>query len=336
MSLRFPYTRPRRIRQKAWSRNLCAEHRLAPSDLILPLFIKEGLNLAEAVQNMPDIYVYSPDQAVLQAQRAADMGIQAVMLFPQIEMKLKDPEGQEALNSENLVCRTVRAIKTKVPTLGVIADVALDAYTSHGHDGILGTQGQILNDATVDLLARQALVLAAAGVDAVAPSDMMDGRIQQIRKALEQSSFFDTQIIAYAAKYASPLFKPYRSAVGSAANLASSSLQDKRSYQMDYANAHEALLESQLDAEEGADMLIVKPGLPYLDIIYRLSQALPLPILGFQVSGEYAMLKLAAAAGALDFTAAAHEALLGFKRAGARAIISYAALEVAESMRAAT
>jgi porphobilinogen synthase len=325
----FPKTRLRRNRKAPWIRELTAQTTLSPSDLILPFFVIEGKNKEEKIAHLPDVSRFSIDLIVKKAKEAAKLGIPALMLFPVIDQKLKNADGKEALNSKNLICRTIAAIKNAVPEIGVITDVALDPYTSHGHDGIVNEKGEIENDATIEILCGQAIVQAEAGCDIVAPSDMMDGRIGVIRDALDDQGFIDTGIISYAAKYASSFYGPFRSAVGSASNLKKS---DKKTYQMDFRNADEAMREIALDVAEGADMIIVKPGMPYLDVVTRASQKFSLPIISYQVSGEYAMLKFAAKAGALDFDAALYESLIAFKRAGASAVISYAALEMARSL----
>ncbi|MBV8938426.1 MAG: porphobilinogen synthase [Alphaproteobacteria bacterium] len=323
----FPATRLRRTRLEPWSRALVAETRLHASDLILPLFVQEGENCTP-VPTLPGVSRLPLKAAVETAQKAHDAGIPAVALFPVVPPDRKTPHGEEALNADNLICRAISTIKLRVPGLGVIADVALDPYTTHGHDGILSEAGHVDNDATVELLCRQALVQARAGCDVIAPSDMMDGRIRAIRAALEEAGFHHTLLLAYAAKYASGFYGPFRDAVGSA----QSRPVDKRGYQLDAANSNEALREAALDVAEGADMLMVKPALPYLDILHRLSAAFPLPVLAYQVSGEYAMLHAAGATGALDGKEALLESLLCIKRAGARAIFTYAALEAAAAL----
>lgn len=318
----------RRSRQNHWCRELLAECRLHPSDLILPVFIQEGSHTASPVASMPGTSRLTLDLLVEQAKRAHDAGIPAIALFPQVDEKLKSPYGDEALFTDNLVCRAIRKVKSAVPDIGIIADVALDPYTSHGHDGIL-ENGTVDNDATVDILCRQALVQAKAGCDIIAPSDMMDGRIGAIRGALEQEGYSDTLILAYSAKYASGFYGPFRDAVGSAKNLGKS---DKRSYQMNPANGDEAMREIALDINEGADMVMVKPGISYLDIVYRAASTFDVPVFAYQVSGEYAMIQAASANGWIDGKTVMMESLLSFKRAGARAILTYAALDLANTL----
>ncbi len=324
--LTFPNTRLRRNRKAQWSRALVAEHSISVQDFILPIFIKSGVKQREPIITMPGIYRYSVDEAVKYVREAYNLGIVAIMLFPQVDSNLKCPNGIEAINPNNLLCQAIKQIKSDVADIGVIVDVALDPYTSHGHDGIIDEQGYVLNDATIDILCQQALLIAQAGADAIAPSDMMDGRIGKIRECLESHSFYNTQIISYGAKYASPLFGPFRDAIGSKNSLA---LSDKKSYQMDYANKKEAIEEICMDISEGADMVIIKPAIPYLDVIDNVSQKYNRPILAYHVSGEYAMIKFAAQAGAIDEKSAFLEAFISCKRAGARAIITYAAFEMA-------
>ncbi len=324
----FPSTRLRRTRMKAWCRDLVAEHRLHPSDLIWPVFIQEGMNTETPVESLPGVSRITLDILIKKSKLATQLGIPALALFPATDAKLKTPGGEYAFNPDNLVCRAIKEIKNAVPEMGIIADVALDPYTSHGHDGIV-ENGEVINDKTIGALCKQAVVQAQAGCDIVAPSDMMDGRIGAIRTALEQNGFTDTMILAYAAKYASSFYGPFRDAVGSSANLGASG---KRSYQMDPANSEEAMREIAMDIEEGADMVMVKPGLTYLDIIYRAATTFPVPVFAYQVSGEYAMVKAAGERGWIDSKSAMLESLLAMKRAGARAILTYAALEVAEKM----
>jgi len=319
--------RPRRNRKSGWSRRLVAENVLTADDLIWPIFICEGTATREPVPSMPGVVRYSVDEAVRAAEQAIKLKIPTLALFPNTDPKLRDDEGSEALNPENLVCRALRAIKHELPEIGLAADVALDPYTSHGHDGLIA-DGKILNDETVAVLVEQAKVLAEAGADIVAPSDMMDGRIGQIRKTLDAAGFIDTQILAYAAKYASCFYGPFRDAVGSSATLTG----DKRTYQMDPANTDEALRECALDIEEGADMLMVKPGLPYLDILWRVKDTFGMPTFAYQVSGEYSMIEAAARNGWLDGDKAMMESLLAFKRAGADAILTYFAPRIAERL----
>lgn len=320
----FPSTRLRRTRRNGFIRELVAETRLSPADLIQPLFVAEG-DRCGPVASMPGVDRIDPEACVARCRELAALGIPAVALFPVIPTAQRSERGDEALNPDGLVPRTVRRIKAEVPAIGVIVDVALDPYTSHGHDGLLGADGQVANDATVDVLLRQSIVLARAGADVLAPSDMMDGRVGAIRTALERDRLHDTLILSYAAKYASAFYGPFRDAVGSSATLTG----DKRGYQMDPANTDEALREVELDLAEGADLVMVKPGLPYLDIIRRVKQRFVVPTLAYQVSGEYAMLKAAAAKGWLDERATVLESLLAMRRAGADAILSYAAADAA-------
>jgi porphobilinogen synthase len=324
----FPATRLRRPRMQAFARALLAEHRLHAHDLILPLFVVEGTSQNVPVASMPGVSRQSLDLLTQTVKQAYDAGIRAVALFPQLDASLKTPLGDEALNPNNLVCRSIKTLKDEVPGMGIITDVALDPYTSHGQDGIM-ENGVVVNDATVTQLCKQALVQAQAGCDIVAPSDMMDGRIGAIRATLEQAGQPDTMILAYSAKYASAMYGPFRDAVGSGAALGKA---DKRTYQMNPANTDEALREIALDIAEGADMVMVKPGIAYLDIVQRAASTYPLPVLAYQVSGEYAMIKAAAQNGWIDGDAVMREHLLAFKRAGARAILTYSALEVAQSL----
>jgi porphobilinogen synthase len=328
---RFPATRMRRTRQSPWIRGLVREHQLHPSDLVLPLFVIEGTNRREAIDSLPDISRLSINLLVETAQQAAKLGIPAVALFPAVDPEFKTSDGREAWNPDSLVCQAVRTLKTEVPEIGVICDVALDPYTDHGHDGLV-QDGQVVNDETVAVLVRQALTLAAAGCDVVAPSDMMDGRIGAIRSALEKDGFANTMILSYAAKYASTFYGPFRDAVGSASALGTA---DKATYQMDPANSAEAVREVLLDVEEGADMVMIKPGMPYLDIIHDIAQATSVPVFAYQVSGEYAMLANGAAQGLFDRKKAFHESLMAFKRAGARGVLTYAALEIAADLTGA-
>jgi len=325
----FPRTRLRRLRQYGWSRRLVAEHRLHASDLVLPLFVLEGNGQREPVPSMPGVERLSVDLLPAVAERCLALGIPALALFPVTPRERKSEGGEEAWNPDNLVCRAMRALKTRLPEIGLIGDVALDPYTTHGQDGIL-RDGVILNDETLTALARQAVCLAEAGCDVVAPSDMMDGRIGVVRSALDEAGFAGTLVLSYAAKYASAFYGPFRDAVGSAAALGAA---DKKTYQMDPANSAEAVREAALDIAEAADMLMVKPGLPYLDIIRILKDRFGMPTFAYHVSGEYAMIKAAAERGWLDGAACMDEALLALKRAGADAILTYAALEVAERLR---
>ena len=326
----FPASRPRRLRRDAFSRDLVREHRLHPSDLIFPVFVQDGQGLAHDVPSMPGVQRLSIDRLLPLAEACVELGIPVMALFPVIDPALKTPDGAEATNPDGLVPRAVMAIKQRFPQLGLLTDVALDPYTSHGQDGLLDEQGYILNDATVRVLRQQALVQAQAGVDIVAPSDMMDGRIGAIRNALEAGGAIHTRIMAYSAKYASAFYGPFRDAVGSAANLGKS---DKKTYQMDPGNSDEALREVALDIAEGADMVMVKPGMPYLDIVRRVKDEFRVPTFAYQVSGEYAMLKAAAANGWLDHDGVMMEALLAFKRAGADGVLTYFALDAARLMR---
>jgi porphobilinogen synthase len=320
----FPVLRMRRLRRHDWSRRLVAECTLSPSDFIWPIFVIEGDSKREAVTSMPGVDRLSVDLSVAAAEEAVKLGIPVVALFPCIDPGLKTADGLEATNPDNLVCRAVRAIKQFVPEIGVMCDVALDPYTDHGHDGVL-VDDYVVNDETLEILVRQALVQAEAGCDIIAPSDMMDGRVGAIRTAFEQSGFKDTLIMAYAAKYASAFYGPFRDAVGSAKALTG----DKRTYQMDPANGDEALREVALDLAEGADMVMVKPGMPYLDMVRRVKDMFHVPTFAYQVSGEYAMLAAAAERGWLDRDRVILESLLAFKRAGAAGILTYFAPEAA-------
>lgn len=322
----FPALRMRRNRRDDWSRRLVREHSLSTNDLIYPVFVLDGNQLRQPVSSMPGVERLSLDLLLKQAETLVAAGIPALALFPVIDAARKDPQGSEAFNPEGLVPRVVQALKKEFPQLGVMTDVALDPYTSHGQDGLLDDQGRILNDPTTEVLVRQAVMQAQAGVDIVAPSDMMDGRIGAIRRALEGKGCIHTRIMAYAAKYASHFYGPFRDAVGSAANLGKA---DKKTYQMDPGNGQEALQEVGLDIAEGADMVMVKPGMPYLDIVWRVREAFGMPTFAYQVSGEYAMIKAAAANGWLNERACVLEAMLGFKRAGAAGVLTYFAPQVA-------
>jgi porphobilinogen synthase len=322
----YPLSRPRRMRQDAWSRNLMQETRLHPSDLILPLFVVEGQGQRQPISSLPGIERYSVDVAVERAKTAEALGIPCVAIFPCVEPSLKTEDAREAWNPNNLACRAIKAIKQACPNLGVMVDVALDLYTTHGHDGLVEGH-EVVNDKTVEALIRQSLCFAAAGVDALGPSDMMDGRIRLIRKALEEHAYPNTRLFSYSAKYASALYGPYRDAVGSGGNLSGAS---KATYQQDPANTNEALREAHLDISEGADMLMVKPASYYLDVIHRLHTETEMPVLAYQVSGEYAMIQAAAQQGWIDGPRVMDEALLSMKRAGACGIISYASLDVAQ------
>ena len=327
----FPRRRMRRMRRDEFSRRLRREHRLTTDDLIYPVFVIEGKNRTEPVPSLPGIQRYTVDRLLTHAEECLKLGIPALAIFPFIAPNLKTPDGREAVNPKGLVPRAVRALKKRLPELGVITDAALDPYTTHGHDGVIDRAGQVLNDETIAVLEKQAIVCAAAGVDVVAPSDMMDGRIGAIRAVLDRQKFVDTRILAYSAKYASGFYGPFRDAVGSAKSLGRG---NKRTYQMDYANSDEALWEVALDLEEGADMVMVKPGLPYLDIVRRVKDAFKAPTFVYNISGEYAMLKAAAARGWLDERACVMEVLTAFKRAGADGILTYHAHAAARWLKA--
>ena len=322
-------TRPRRNRKSEWARRLVRENTVTTDDLIWPLFVVEGDNARTPIASMPGVERLTIDQVVRDAERAVKLDIPCVALFPYTDPSLRDETGSEAWNGNNLVCQSVRAIKKEFPDLGVLCDVALDPYTSHGHDGLL-QGGRILNDETVAVLVRQALVQAEAGCDVIAPSDMMDGRVGAIREALDEAGFGDVQIMAYAAKYASAFYGPFRDAIGSAKTLNG----DKRTYQMDSANSDEAIREVELDLAEGADMVMVKPGMPYLDIIRRVKDTFAVPTFAYQVSGEYAMIMGAINNGWLDRDRVIMESLVAFKRAGADGVLTYFAPEAAERIRA--
>ena len=328
----FPASRPRRLRRDAFTRALVREHRLAPEDLILPVFVLDGEKQEQDVASMPGVKRRSVDGLFAVAEECVKLGVPVMALFPVIDASLKTPDGREATNPEGLVPRAVRELKKRFPGLGVLTDVALDPFTSHGQDGLLDDTGYIINDATVAVLTQQALVQAEAGVDIVAPSDMMDGRIGSIRASLEGAGCIHTRIMAYSAKYASAFYGPFRDAVGSAGNLGKA---DKKVYQMDPGNSDEALREVALDIAEGADMVMVKPGMPYLDIVRRVKDEFKVPTFAYQVSGEYAMLKAAAANGWLDHDAVMMEAMLAFRRAGADGVLTYFALDVARKLRQA-
>jgi len=327
----FLAMRPRRMRRDDFSRRLMREHRLSVDDLIYPVFVLSGEKRLEDVASMPGVQRQSIDVLLKTAQQCVQLGIPAIALFPVVDAEFKSLDAQEAFNPVGLVPTAVRTLKQAYPDLGVITDIALDPYTTHGQDGLIDDQGYVLNDETVAVLVRQALCHAKAGVDIVAPSDMMDGRIGAIRDALEESGFIHTRILAYSAKYASSFYGPFRDAVGSAANLGGG---NKYTYQMDPANSDEALREVALDIEEGADMVMVKPGMPYLDIVRRVKQEFGLPTFAYHVSGEYAMLKAAAQNGWLNEQACVMEAMLSFKRAGADAILTYYAMDIARWLQA--
>lgn len=329
LSRPYPRFRPRRMRRDEFSRRLMRETRLSADDLIYPLFVVEGENRREPVSSMPGVERVSIDQLLHEAETALQLGIPAIALFPVTPAEFKSTDGAEAYNPQGLAQRAIRAVKTRFPELGVIADVALDPYTSHGQDGIIDASGYVLNDITIEVLVKQALSQAEAGADIVAPSDMMDGRIGAIRQALESAGQIHTRILAYSAKYASAYYGPFRDAVGSAGNLGKS---DKKSYQMDPANLEEALQEVALDLEEGADMVMIKPGMPYLDVVQRIKQSFGVPTLVYQVSGEYAMHRAAIDNGWLS-EAVILESLLSIKRAGADAILTYFAKQAAAELR---
>jgi len=320
--------RLRRTRQTDWSRRLVRETTLTADNLIWPLFVKDGAGEPTPVPSMPGVFRHSVEGVAAEAARARTLGIPAIALFPYTEFERRDPAGSEALNPDNLVCRAVRAVKTAVPEVGIITDVALDPYTSHGHDGLLSGE-EILNDETVEQLCAQALIQAAAGADVIAPSDMMDGRIGAIRRALDANGFGRVQIMAYSAKYASAFYGPFRDALGTAKTLQG----DKRTYQMDPANGDEAIREAELDIAEGADMIMVKPGMPYLDILWRLKQQFRMPTYAYQVSGEFAMIQAAARNNWIDGERAMVESLLAFRRAGADGILTYFGPFVAERLQ---
>ena len=326
----FPQTRMRRMRRDAFSRNLMREHTLTAHDLIYPVFVTEGENLRTPIPSMPNQFRLSLDELLRVAEQAVTLDIPALALFPVVEAHKKTLDGREAFNPDGLVPRVVRALKQEFPQLGIITDGALDPYTSHGQDGLIDETGYVLNDETTEVLVQQSLCNAQAGADVIAPSDMMDGRIGEIRRALEAHEFIHTKIMSYAAKYASHFYGPFRDAVGSAANLGKA---DKKTYQMDPANVNEALHEVGLDLAEGADMVMVKPGLPYLDVIRAVKDTFKAPTFAYQVSGEYAMLCAAAQNGWLDSDTCMLEALMSFKRAGADGILTYFALEAATLLK---
>ncbi|MFV0295114.1 MAG: porphobilinogen synthase [Hyphomicrobiaceae bacterium] len=326
----YPTVRMRRNRKSPWARQLVAENTLTTADLIWPIFLVDGDERRVPVAHMPGVDRVNIAEAVAEAERAAQLGIPAIAPFPYVDPGLRDPVGSEATRSTNLMCRAVKAIKAAVPDIGLITDVALDPYTSHGHDGVLDETGRILNEDTIEVLVRQGMALAEAGVDCLAPSDMMDGRVGALRMALDQSGFTDVQILSYAAKYASGFYGPFRDAIGTNATL----IGDKRTYQMDPANTDEAMREVALDLAEGADMVMVKPGMPYLDVVRRVKETFGVPTFAYQVSGEYAMLEGAARNGWLDGDRVMMEALLSFKRAGADGILTYFAPRAAKLLKA--
>jgi porphobilinogen synthase len=327
----YPQGRPRRLRRDEFTRNLVREHLVTPNDLIYPVFVLDGQKQRQAVASMPGVERVSLDLLLPVAEQCMKFGVPALALFPVIDPSLKTPDGREAYNLDGLVPRVVATLKKEFPELGVMTDVALDPFTSHGQDGLLDETGYILNDETIEVLVKQALTQAQAGVDIVAPSDMMDGRIGAIRQALEADRHIHTRIMAYSAKYASAFYGPFRDAVGSAGNLGKS---NKKVYQMDPGNTDEALREVAMDLAEGADMVMVKPGMPYLDIVRRVKDEFRVPTFAYQVSGEYAMLKAAAQNGWLDHDLVMMESLLAFKRAGADGVLTYFALEAARKLRA--
>ncbi|KTT74681.1 porphobilinogen synthase [Sphingomonas endophytica] len=330
MHAAFPALRLRRTRAAAWSRRLHAENVLTPADLIWPLFVTDGAGVEEPIATLPGVSRWSVDMIVHRAKEARDLGIPCLALFPNTPRDRRSDDGAEALNPDNLMCRALRAIREAVPEIGLLTDVALDPYTAHGHDGLVDDRGYVRNDATVELLVEQSLNQARAGADVIAPSDMMDGRVGLIRAALEREGFVNTQIMAYAAKYASAFYGPFRDAVGSRGLLKG----DKTTYQMDPSNAEEALREVALDLAEGADSVMVKPGLPYLDIVAKVKQAFAVPVFAYQVSGEYAMIEAAVAAGAADRDAMVLETLLAFKRAGCSGVLTYHAAHAARLLAA--
>ena len=324
----FPSTRLRRLRMKVFARRMISENNLSANDLIWPIFVCEGNNIADEIKSMPGVFRYSIDNILKELENVINLKIPAVALFPQIDNSLKDENGSQAVDENNLICRTIKAIKQNFPDLGVICDVALDPYTNHGHDGII-VDNIIHNDATLDILEQQALVQAIAGCDIIAPSDMMDGRVGRIRNALDKNKYENTLILSYAAKYASKFYGPFRDAISSSGNLKGGS---KSSYQMDISNSNEALREVAMDINEGADMVMVKPGMPYLDIIQRIKSEFQIPTFAYQVSGEYSMIKGAVNNGWLD-SKVIKESLLSFKRAGADGILTYFAREIAKELQ---
>ena len=327
--LKFPSTRLRRNRQSNWIRNLVEEHSLTSNDLIWPVFICEGKNKKEEIKSMPNVYRYSIDNLNEVKDIAESQNINLIALFPYTPEELKSNDGKEALNPENLVCKSIDQLSRSNKSFGLMCDVALDPYTDHGHDGLINDSGKIINDETNELLVKQALLYAECGADVIAPSDMMDGRIGMIRNQLEKNDFQDTLILSYAAKYASAMYSPFRDAVGSSSSLKS----DKKTYQMNINNSDEAIREASMDISEGADILMVKPGISYLDIIYRIKHELNFPTFAYQVSGEYSLIKLAAEKSLVDEKAVVLEQLASFKRAGADAIITYFAPEVSKFIK---
>lgn len=330
---KYPAIRMRRMRMDAFSRALIQENNITTADLIYPVFIQEGYNLNTTINSLPGIKRLSIDKLLLIAEECIFLEIPVLALFPVIDSTLKTPNGNEAINPNGLIPRAVKEIKKQFPTLGILTDVALDPYTSHGQDGIINNKGCILNDETISLLVQQALIHAQAGVDIIAPSDMMDGRIHAIRNALEEKHFIHTRIMAYSVKYDSAFYAPFRDAINSAINLGNNK---KNTYQMDPANSDEALREVALDLEEGADMIMIKPGMPYLDIIYRIKQAFKVPIFAYQVSGEYAMIKAATQNNWIEYNKIIMETMIAFKRAGANGVLSYFARDIARILQTIT
>ena len=326
---KFPRTRLRRNRQSPWCRNLISETELSINDLILPLFITEGKKIVENIRSLPSVKRYSIDAVVKKIEEVKNLNIPAVALFPYVEKKLKTFDGKEALNKNNLICRTIREVKKNFPEIGLICDVALDPYTTHGHDGIL-KKNYIANDETIEVLSQQALIQAEAGADIIAPSDMMDGRIGVIRDRLDNEGFDKTIILSYAAKFASNFYGPFRDAVGSSKKLGKT---DKKTYQMDYKNSDEAIREVAMDINEGADMVMIKPALPYLDVISKIKQKFNIPIFAYQVSGEFSMLKFGEKEKIIDYEKCLHESLIAIKRSGASAIFCYGAIDIAKNLK---
>ena len=326
INLSFPKNRLRRMRQSAWIRDLVEENKLSSDDLIWPIFVCEGENKKEEVDAMPNVYRYSVDNLNEVIDIASEQKIKLVAIFPYTPEDLKSVDGKEALNSKNLVCRSLQKLKSQSANFGLMCDVALDPYTNHGHDGILNDDGKILNDETNEILIKQSILYANHGADVIAPSDMMDGRVGLIRSALEENNFKDTLILSYAAKYASGMYSPFRDAVGSSSNLKA----NKRTYQMNISNSDEAIREALMDIREGADMIMVKPGISYLDIIYRIKEELKYPTIAYQVSGEYSMIKFAAKKGVIEEKNIVIEQLSSFKRAGADAVVTYYAPDVSK------
>ena len=326
---KFPRTRLRRNRQSPWCRNLISETELSINDLILPLFITEGKKIVENIRSLPSVKRYSIDTVVKKIEEVKNLNIPAVALFPYVEKKLKTFDGKEALNKNNLICRTIREVKKNFPEIGLICDVALDPYTTHGHDGIL-KKNYIANDETIEVLSQQALIQAEAGADIIAPSDMMDGRIGVIRDRLDNEGFDKTIILSYAAKFASNFYGPFRDAVGSSKTLVKT---DKKTYQMDYKNSDEAIREVAMDINEGADMVMIKPALPYLDVISKIKQKFNIPIFAYQVSGEFSMLKFGEKEKIIDYEKCLHESLIAIKRSGASAIFCYGAIDIAKNLK---